>query len=350
MTDFDFDWRNSNLNIGIELEYPGMNPGDEKFVSRGRDTSGLNNEIVWPSRLGGRTTYDGTVGLEIVSDVLDLEDAMNWYAGAIEFVEDEYGVEHQPTGLMANGSTAGLHLHLSSLSREQANALYQLSQTAWAKVLFCSSIANQNGEASWPVFRGGRYCQMNFSRDRYSCVNHRRDGHYEWRMPEPMSAEHMEVVANFLRLFEQDVNTATEYAQELLDDGDDRITAIKRAEATGMDIDGIPTVSRQPSPTDPEQFYEQVSSRWSHPEVYRVSFGDTDYYVFESRMDGEFEAAGTTFNTDDVLYASTLERVQNETIAEDARNAFQQRESANPRQTEATEELKKIIKKKKGKL
>lgn len=349
---FDFDESNSDLRIGLEVEYPGMNPSDEKFISRGRDTSGLQNDMNLPRHLHGRAVYDGTVGLEVVSDVMNLEDAPDWYAELIDYVEDEYNTGYQPTGLMHGGSTAGLHMHLSSLTRRQAEELYQISQQPWAKVLFCSSIANDGGQPSWPVFRGGRYCQMNFNGDRYACVNGRGSGHYEWRMPEPMTPEHMEVVVKFLRLFEQEPDAAVQYAQEVLDDADDRVTSIRRAEATGMDIETIPTVDRQPSEEDPENFFDAVANDWSMPEIHRVSFDGQDFYYFETelRPSYEFEADGVEFRADQILRADSLNPVQEPTLADDIERAYQHRLGDNPRETEATKELKKIVKKKKNKI
>jgi len=344
-TTFDFDPTNSDLTIGIEVEYPGMNPADKKFIDRGRDSNGIQSEISGIP-MSGHATYDGTVGLEIVSSQLHLADAPGWYADVIDHVESEYNTGYQPTGLMTTGNTAGLHVHLSSLSRSQAEDLYELSQTPWAKVLFCSSIANDGDDAVWPVFRGGRYCQMNFGTGHYDCVNNRGGGHYEWRLPEPVVPEHFELIVKFLRLFEQSTDAAVEYAQEVLDDADDRITAIKRAEAVGMDIDAVPVVERDQYPGDPENFFEAVRQEWGYPEVYHVEYEDGNYYLFESRLDGEFEAGGVSFTPDDVLRADELTRVQDPEQRQEVQSAFERRNSDDARETEATEELKKIVKKK----
>lgn len=344
--DFDHDLSNSDLTIGIELEYPGRNSTDEKYVTRGRDTCGLQQRYTHPPFISGHGTYDGTVGLEVVSDRLDLEDAANWHAEVVDYVEDEYNVEYQPVGLMENGNTAGMHIHISHLTEQQARDLYEISQTPWAKVLFCSSIANENGEAAWPVFRGGRHCRMQFGGSRYACINHRSSGHYEWRMPEPVDSDHVEIIARFLRLFEQEADLAIEYAQEVLDDGDDRITSIKRAESTGMDIEDIPSISREPV-SDSEEFFQTMIDSWALPEIYQVELGGEHFYRFESEMDAELEVEGIEFETNDVLHADTLE-VANQELAEDVSRAFQRRHNESSRETDATKELKKIVKKKKS--
>lgn len=347
---FDFDPRDSNLRMGIEVEYPGRSPGDELYVARGRGTSGLADQIrTWPSSIGGRATYDGTVGLEVVSDRLHPADAPQWYEATIEHVTEEWDTAYQPVGLMRSGSTAGMHIHLSPLSSDQARRLYDISQEPWAKVLFCSSIANSGDSASWPVFRGGRYCRMNYSNNRYSCVNHRGGDHYEWRLPEPVALGHMEIIVKFLRIFEDSPDEAVRYAQAILDEGDDRITAIKRAEAAGMDIDTVPTIEREPAPEDDYGFFEEVADRWDAPEIHHVRMDDSSFYVFDSSLDGTFEIDGHEVNPGEPVWADSINPVNDEEVSDTILRAFNRRGTSEERHTEATEELKKIIKKKKGK-
>lgn len=347
---FDFDDYENELRVGLEVEYPKMGPGDELFVHRGRDTNSLQSRIGhMPEHIGGRPVYDGTVGLEVVSDTIPVEDASNWYRDVLDHLRAEWNTEFQPTGLMSDGNTAGLHIHMSELTREKAEDLFDISQTPWAKVLFCSSIAVSDDSVVWPVFRGGRYCQMNLGGSHYDCVNDRGGGHYEWRLPEPMTAEHLDIVMNFLRIFEYSTETAIEYAQEVLDDADDRITAIQRAENIGMDIENIPTVERNRCPDDPIGFYDAVRSEWAAPEIYHIEYEGTSYYAFESQIDDTLEIEGVAFSPDDVLYADELTRVADSSLADEVRSAFQFRNGDATRETEATEELKKIVKKKKGK-
>lgn len=348
MPEMDFDPFDSGLSVGLEVEYPTMGSNDEYLVSRGRQSNELQSRVGGMPAGLGRATYDGTVGLEVVSDVLDVSDGAGWYKEVINHLESDYDAPFQPTGLLSSGSTAGLHIHLSSLDDSEARELYEISQTPWAKVLFCTSIASGDDGVTWPVFRGGRYCQMdsNLAGSRYNCVNSRRGGHYEWRMPEPVAPEHIDIVMKFLDFFHQDPEIARDYAQELLDDADDRITAIQRAEEVGMDINGIPSVERSPATTDPADFYDAVSDGWHLPEIYRVEYDGEEYYTFETDLIGSFEAAGVSFGYDSVLVADSLEPVD-EALRQEVRNAFEARRTDNNRQTEATEELKKIIKKKK---
>lgn len=342
----DFDVRDSNLRLGIEVEYPGMDRGDTLYVDRGRSTNDLSNEVTMPSSIGGRAVYDGTVGLEVVSDRLHTEDSVNWYRDVIEHVEEEYNTPYQPVGLMRRGSTAGMHIHLSPLSNSQARRLFEISQEPWAQVLFCSSIANTQETGSWPVFRGGSYCRMNYASSRYDCVNHRSGDHYEWRLPEPMAPEHMEIVVKFLRIFETSPEEAVRYAQAVLDSGDDRVTAIKRAEAVGMDIERVPQVGREPV-ADDGGFYQEVAERWDAPQIYRVSLDEDDYYAFESDFNGTFEVDGVEVGSDVVVHAETQTPLEGNE-ADEVLRAFTSRNSQQERETEATHELKKIIKKKKA--
>lgn len=348
MTDFDFDTRNSDLQVGIEVEYPIYDPAEHEWlVSRGKDSNNLRHEMRAAPE-SGAIHYDATVGTEFVSPVLDLRDMDAWYAGTLIGVEERTGAEYNPVGLMAGGNTAGTHIHISDLSRSQARELYEISQTTWAKVLFCSSIASDSDDSiTWPVFRGGRYCQMEFGPDHYNVVNNVNGGHYEWRLPEPMVPEHMEIVKRFLALFEREPEQAREYAQELLNDGDGRITSIKRAEAIGIDIDEQPVVESSPIP-ETEELFRTLDNAPVYPDVVTVRHDDGDFYVTESDFHGTFDVQGNPVPANGVVDARTLDVVSDE-LAEDVVRVMQRHDTNELRTTEATDELKKIVKKKKGK-
>lgn len=354
MPDFDFDTSNSDLQIGLEVEWPRLGNDDELFVDRGRRSRALQSEV--PAHLPGmshtRNDWDGTVGMEIVTDPpLPLADVENWYRDVLEVVRAEFDADYQPCGLMNSGSTAGCHVHLSPLSRGQAEALFRMSQTPWMKVLFCSSIArDDNDSVTWPVFRGGQYCAMEMGdhgpgQAHYQCVNYRGGDHWEWRLPEPMIPENISVLVEFLRAFEQSPEAAQEYAQRVLDDADDRITSIRRAESIGMDIEDVPSVRREQPECDPEHFYETVESEWYYPEIYTLEYNGDTFYLFESRLEGTFEVAGVQFSSNDILYADSLNAVDDSELHDTVRRAYRRR-GEDMRETEATEELKKIVKKK----
>lgn len=356
MPDFDFDTSDSDLQIGIEVEWPRMNPNhDELYVNRGRRSRDLQSNV--PSRLNAvpnaRNDWDGTVGLEIVTDPpLSLDEIGNWYRDVLDHIRYEYATDYQPCGLLTNGSTAGLHVHLSPFTRTQAQTLFEMSQTPWMKVLFCSSIAREDDDVTWPVFRGGRYCAMDIGsdgpgRNHYQCLNYRGNDHWEWRLPEPMVPENLDLMVEFLRAFEQSPDAAREYAEGVLEDADDRLTSLRRAESVGMDIEDVPIVRREQPECDPEQFFATVESEWYYPEIYAMEYNDTTFYLFESRLQGTFEVEGVEFSPSDVLYADSLNPVDDSSTRAEVNRAYNRRGSEGMRETEATEELKKLVKKKK---
>lgn len=347
-----FDPRETDLRLGVEIEYPKVDDG-ERLVNRGGSTSSLQTHLNTVDAPDARPVYDATVGLEIVSEPLPPEDVPSWYAGVVNTIEENHKREYQPVGLMRGGNTAGTHVHVSPLTQDEAVELAELSSEPWLQVLFCSSIAKNadSGEITWPVFRGGRYCQLHYADgsrgdDHYAVVNRCGHDHYEWRLPEPMVKEHVEILVNFLALFKQDTELAIEYAQEKLDDGDDRITSVRRAEAIGMDLDAMPDVRREPSPNDPENFYEAVATNWMLPEIQTVELHGNEYYAFDTRLTGEFEVEGVRFNSDDILHADSLEPVTDSELRQNVQSAFRRGNGDARRETQATDELKKIIKKK----
>jgi hypothetical protein len=149
----------------------------------------------------------------------------------------------------------------------------------------------------------------------------------------------------FLALFVDDRGSAIEYAQERLDEVDNRITSIQRAEAVGMDIDERPTVVRSPYNQDPEGFYDIVADDWGLPEIYTVELDGDAFYTFDSELTGGFEACGVEFRRDSVLHADTLEAVTDPELRDEVERMFNRR-GTESRETEATEELKKIVKQK----
>lgn len=361
MTDdsIDMDPRKSELQIGIEVEYPVAPRGKDKYTAAGRksnDLKGIVRDVGMPSGLG-HPVSDPSVGLEIVAGGdggMPLEDATQVYAGIIEHIEGEFGETYAPTSLLNVDSTAGLHLHLSDLSEAQARMLHEVSLEPWGQALFCTGIVSEEGRDDWPVFRNSRFVDTNFNAQRYSIVNHRSGGHWEWRTPEPMDPSNFDVIIRFLRLFEQDPDNAIEYGQELLNEGDERLTSVKRAEAVGMDMEATPTVIREGADEDPEDFFQRVRNTWELPEIYHIVMPDVDtdtehFYAFDSRLNTTFQVGNVTATPHDVLYADTLEPVEESEIAEEIRRSLNARNRGSPRKTAATEVVEDAVKKKKGK-
>lgn len=330
----------SNLNIGLEIEYP--REGTDRWTERGRDSSSLCSTVRdsrWP--LSGRPTYDGTVGLEVVSEVLNIEDASMWYNSVLDYLNEEYGERFAPVGILSNGSTAGLHMHLSPLSRSEARTLFDWSQEPWMQTFVCSSVTEDEAP-SYRVFRSS-HCNMTFDGDRYCCMNSRGGSHWEWRLPEPMSRSHLEIVTEFLRLFKEDIGVAREFAEEMLEESDE-ITSVRRAQSIGEEILKPVTVTRD-GHSETEEFFTQVRRDNSMPYIHRVDLEDASYYAFHSSLREEFSMNGISFDRDTILDARTLRPIQDPETHGRIESAIQnwQETSRNP---ETTEYLKKIVQKK----
>lgn len=217
--------------LGIELEYPLA--GDRPMQDRARGSRDLyhavrNDESRDP--FYATDTRDSTVGLETVSDVIDLWDGQEWLERNVALLEHEYNAPYGPCGLHGRGGSAGLHLHLSPLTSEQARALYELSTDPYVRGLVCTSPVADH--APYYQLHRHRYVSFRGFDSGRSCVNHRGRGHYEWRLPEPMLPEHFHNVCRFIELITQDeYDEAQAYAQACVEAGD--TTAMARIDAIG---------------------------------------------------------------------------------------------------------------------
>lgn len=346
------DLSDSEFTIGIEVEYPVARSWENRFREGGKKSKTLLHQVQddggLPSRFDAGVEDEYLIGLEVVSGQLHLSDAANWYRDLIEYIEDEYNKPYCPSGIITDSNivTAGLHIHLSPLSYEKAQELFDISRTAWGKALFCSSIVSDDYTTDWRVFRGGKFCQMKFdSGNRYDCLNSRGGDHWEWRMPEPMTPDHFEETIKFLRLFEDNVEDAIEYGHELLDNSDS-ITSIERAHNVGMDANEGDTIRKQGVPTTAD-FFEEIESYWDAPEIYTVHYDNTPYYVFDSRLGGPIDVSGVTVSDGTVIRASDLTQVDDSSVRDSVWNFYQSNESNEPRESEATEVVKEVVKKKK---
>jgi len=233
---FDLD------TIGIEFEYPVARSAERApatYAERSRafdnayppgsDEWTLNeNEADIP------TGYVGSdhVGAEVTSAELNLHTTQPevWHYRTIQKAT-ELGYPFAATGY---GDTVfGQHLHLSSLPRRKAEALFDMSQEDWFRMFVCSSLSptsldpwRHGGVTSRDIggaeFMGGNQTIV------VECPYGEPD-HYEWRLPEPMLPEHFGMVMHFLRLLETDgVEEARDYAYERVHEADDRLTAVQQ--------------------------------------------------------------------------------------------------------------------------
>lgn len=332
--------RYDELNYGIEVEYPvSPDPAGPTMTRRANSSSQFKTE--WRDNNGSGMPHGGsmggdpTVGAEITSPITEgYEDAASWYRRTLAEARD-FGYPHEPTGLMGSGegSTAGLHLHLSPLTRSEARDLYEMSTEPWMKVFVCSSITTETNPPRATVFRQN-YCDFRgFDGGGYAAVRSRAGGtgHYEWRLPEPMTADHFDMVAEFLHRFKSEGRSAAEtYARNLVDEAHEDLTAVQRYEACGFDFGESPDldiveVSRAPVVSSREFFWDVYGSD-DQPYIYRVRTEGDDYYAFETFNDVdtvESEAAGVSFDAEQVVYAEDLSVVDSESERDAVRDALE---------------------------
>jgi hypothetical protein len=223
-------------SVGIELEYP---TGDEISgrPTRSRDLrDGCREQNMdadlprdaWLDENGSTdgganpTGYMGSdhTGAEITSGILPLHTGSPeaWYQASINEAEGEYG---HPFGASGRGSTNfGMHNHISSLTEDQVDAIEEMCSNEYARVFFCTSI-DHNSLDPW---RHGGVRSPESSFRTYS-----GEGHYEFRLPEPMLPEHFGLLMDFWRTIENDsVEAAIDFARELVHERDERLTAVQQ--------------------------------------------------------------------------------------------------------------------------
>lgn len=315
------------LNIGIELEYPESPDGKDPMKNGAEKSNGLkeelaNNDIRPP--MGGRHTSDGTVGLETVSPVLDVDQGRGWFIDALNHIK-ERGGEYAPTSIInstGSDSTAGLHIHVSSISEDTARDLYELSLEPDVRLLACSRVVEEEGP-NYPVFRG-KWCSMEFNGGRDSVVNKRQDGkgRYEWRLPEPQSKKHVGNLFSFLRILHNSgKESALEFAKEKVEAGE--TTSIQRAKAIGKEnlevergkgrviikrtLDSFGSIRDSCS-----YWYYNVMEDEDMPYIYalKTEGGSDVFFGFSSSQDGTFHKEGVCFNKNTVFRADGLEEVE----------------------------------------
>ena len=343
----------NELNLGIEVEYPTSQTHETTYELAAEGSHEIEDGVRFGFAPAGTVGYDLTAGVEVTSNVLNVDDdnPAGWYRDAI-YELNQYA-PFEPCGVTTDSdrsaSTIGLHIHLSELSEDEAETLYEFSTQPWMQLFACSSITPDTEQ----VFRSS-YCRLSgFNNGRSSAVRYdsRGQNHYEWRLPEPMTPEHFELVVEFLEKFKfESPEAARDFAQELVQDGDKRLTSFKRAAEVGVeglaDETGMETPDvRRPLPNSRGQFYNAVKVDNSMPYIYVVDFeyGNT-YYGFHSRHDRTFEVRGVEFDRDTVLKADNLTPTYGRLKAR-ANDAIEEyRSSSTPSMSDTERRLKQIIK------
>jgi len=313
----------TDLTVGTEIEYPRVQPehdaatmelpahGSSDVRNQTRDDYGRSG---WPDGFLGS---DPTAGLELRSDPMSPDELAKWYRMSI--AELSKYAPHEPTGITENSSasTIGLHLHASPLDEETARFLFELSTEPWFRIFACSSIAEGEHEVNYQLFRGA-YCNMSFDNSERSsndCVTLVESGnnHWEWRLLEPITPDHFDLVIEFIKKLAVDHEEARAFARTLVESADPRLTAIKRAEKIGVvdklsDAEDNPLenfdVARDPIPGHSDLF-NMVRQSGEAPYIYRVTTDEGGrYYAMYSDSYGpsdEFEFNGVEFGHDTVL-------------------------------------------------
>jgi hypothetical protein len=362
----------SNWQVGVEVEYPESQETTTTMSQRATGSYDLHDELEmdhgarFPA--GGDITYDGTVGTEINSPVIGVDEAADWYEDAL--YELEKYRPHEPTGLCSGrASTAGLHIHFSYANHEKAERLAELSRQPFMQVFACTSVANDNHS----VFRGGSYCNIaEFDEGRYSVVHEVRHdaGHYEWRLPEPMTAENFRLLMSFLEIFSNDMDEGEEFAREIVNGSPEQLTSVQRAEALGLkkptaakendtetNVEWSVERSRSMDSEVASAFWSEVQDEHSAPYIYRLenpsgsdiyAFHSNHYSTEESFVVHDPDFGEIEYTTESVLWAKDLERVGNLNLREAARTEVEEHvesrsNSSTARKSEATDLLTAIL-------
>lgn len=251
--------------IGIEFEFPYANayngyddiPERYQYASTSssyRDTYGRGVSL----EFGGQMTSDH-VGAEVTSDVMNLhtEEPLEWYTDVIADAEEK----GYPFAYTGQGQTNfGLHMHLSTLTEEKARALYEMVENnryTWPRVFFCSSVKPRSAD---PWRHGG--IRYGYGFDQTSILRPCRRGsvgHYEFRLPEPMPPEQLELVLEFLQLLEHAGPEAAEhFARERVANLDERLAPIDQYEFYRDEWEGdfLDTIRNTPAGDRPRSDHE----------------------------------------------------------------------------------------------
>lgn len=299
-----------SLRVGCELEVPLAQQGGYKRKC-GKDSHGIVDSayIGGPERSFTRREmkYDSTVGLEITSDALDIEKMKKWYRYVFLHVDHVHRKQIEPTGRLDNGSTAGLHQHLSPIGKDVAEELYNFSWGNLAKLCFCTSFVLRDLKADLELncFRGGNYCDMYFDHGHYSVVNcasrhdskfDEDDEHWEWRLPEPMEPDNYDVMMDFLGLwYARSLGTAEKWLREVFQKRPQMFTSLNRLasiaawKAVNVSrsalIDALQAKMYRSGKLFPTDFGQSVRQDKEAPIIYLVKMGKNKkaYYLLISK-------------------------------------------------------------------
>lgn len=204
----------TDYNYGFELEVP-TTDGDDDTPKKAKGDVNIAEQLNerLPDELEATWERIGKSnwGTEIRTVEEVSSGSLAWlYKNAIDSINDVDGVKFEPTGIFGD-TTAGVHVHVSRINRAQAEELVEVSREPWLQVACCTSIFldEDTGDVVAPVFRSlsnreyntTNYCKLRLGSSKHYVVNDRGQGHYEWRLAEPMGWQNFHDVLLFLDRF-----------------------------------------------------------------------------------------------------------------------------------------------------
>jgi hypothetical protein len=252
----------SDTKIGVEVEYPQVMRS--KLTERPKKTTDVYESQRFSLRgasviRDGHVTYDGTVGIEAVSDPLKPSRAALWWEDTIEDIEHHTGTIYGPCGDI-EGSTAGAHIHMSPAAEEDMRWLARESREPWLRAFVCSSVFYED-RTHTKIFRGGGYCNMGYGTAHFKCVNSRGGDHYEWRLPEPLCQTHVQYVTEFVdKVVQGRTAAAKRYAIRKMKNRPRKITSVRRMLAIYDEMETSNDVFTKPF-GESADFFNHMDSR-----------------------------------------------------------------------------------------
>lgn len=240
--------------IGIEFEYPVAENPERAPASPVTTSGGLrskwyrenNNDRHWEP--GGSMGSDHT-GAEIRSRPMSLHSTEPeiWYARSIELAT-ELGYPFGATGCHAS-TNFGLHLNLSPVPQEAADAIYNIMDEDWSDIFFCASVNNFGAD---PYRHGGGHsCRS--KNDSQIAYDESAGSYREWRLIEPGLPNHVSAIFHYLRLLDTEgPEAAYEYAHDMVWERSEILTPVQQYQILSQDEEWFESAFDGNRRNDPE--------------------------------------------------------------------------------------------------
>lgn len=256
------------LKFGLEFEVPLKADKNELFTGRGKPAE--SESTGWFCDQDREMDYEyisaspQTYGWEArTTETKSMAQLCHWYNRAYNDIESigKHGTTIEPCGYHGDG-TAGLHVHFSKLTGEEAQMIHDISSEPWMRLLACTSVAAFDHKGNllpkYHVLRGddpdvGNPCpQRSVSGPGKRRVIAKRGGagHYEWRLPEPMLPTSFYLLMDVVSVALNESPTEAErVARRIFDERSDEVTAIKRARKIQDTLGNLPAMKEEQNAT-----------------------------------------------------------------------------------------------------